>query len=464
MPDDLSKATGRKTWQVGTLTYTTGGLAMVFAWLLLGDFSWNLKERAVTPVAQLMLRAFEAPDFLVGLLVGSLPAALGMIIGPIVSVRSDRYRSMLGRRIPFILLPTPFIVISMVALGYTPMLADWVDVSLGESSPGIPTIGLSLFILFWTAFEISSTVANVIFGALINDVVPHALIGRFFGLFRAVGLIAAIIFNYSIIGHAESHFLAIFVGAALIYGISFALMCLKVREGNYPPPPPSVSTGKALAPIANYFRECYSLSFYRWLFAAATLGMLASAPINSFSVFYAKSLDMEMAAYGKCLALTYAISLVLSYPLGSLADRFHPLRLGLGISIAYAITMSWAAIAVDSIDSFSVFFIIHGVATGAYFTATASLGQRLYPQMKFAQFASAWGITFGIGFVVTTPLIGIILDLTGHQYRLTFLASGGIAALSVFLFIRVYRMFMKLGGDLHYVPPEPELPVSTSAS
>jgi hypothetical protein len=39
-------------------------------------------------------------------------------------------------------------------------------------------------------------IANAVFGGLINDVVPPALIGRFFGLFRAVSLLAGIIFNF----------------------------------------------------------------------------------------------------------------------------------------------------------------------------------------------------------------------------------------------------------------------------
>jgi hypothetical protein len=43
-----------KTWAVGTLTYTAGGLAVLFLWLLFGDFAWNIKQRAVDPVAQLL--------------------------------------------------------------------------------------------------------------------------------------------------------------------------------------------------------------------------------------------------------------------------------------------------------------------------------------------------------------------------------------------------------------------------
>ncbi len=52
---------------------------------------------------------------------------------------------------------------------------------------------------------------------------------------------------------------------------------------------------------------------------------------------YATSLGMSMDAYGKCLALTFLISLILAYPLGWLADVFHPLRMCIASLIGYAL-------------------------------------------------------------------------------------------------------------------------------
>ncbi len=101
----------RRTWSVGTLTYTSAGLVVLFCWLLAGDYAWSMKERAVNPMAQVMLRSFTAPDWLVGLLVGSVPAAIGMILSPVISVRSDRHRGKWGRRIPFLLIPTPIVAL-----------------------------------------------------------------------------------------------------------------------------------------------------------------------------------------------------------------------------------------------------------------------------------------------------------------------------------------------------------------
>jgi len=235
-PETPCHRTG-KTWHVGTLVYSGAGLVVLFSWLLIGDFSWQARERAVTPVAQVLLKQFAVSDLLIGFLVGSMPSALGMFLSPVVGYRSDRLRSRWGRRIPFLLVTTPIAAGAMIALGFVPMGARWLDGALGASSPGLNACFLGLFALFWILFEVAAVVGNAIFGALINDVVPAAVIGRFFGLFRAISLIVGVVFNYFLLGKAEEHFLPIFAVMGAIYGVGFGLMCLKVKEGEYPPVP-----------------------------------------------------------------------------------------------------------------------------------------------------------------------------------------------------------------------------------
>lgn len=444
-----------RRWKVGTLTYTKGGLVVLFAWLLWGDFAWMIKERAAMPIAQLLLRQLQASDFFVGLAVGSVPAALAMVLGPIISVRSDRHRGRWGRRIPYLLVPTPFMVLGIVGLAFAPRLGVALDGWMGASSPGVHACRLIAFSFFWGLFEIFTTIANAVFNALIADVVPDVVAGRFFGMFRAIGLLSGIVFNLWGIGIAEQHMTAILIGVGLVYGIGFALMCLRVKEGEYPPAPviPPDRSLNWWQPLRNYARECFTNPHYVWIFVAMMLGGVAGAPINSFGIFFAKSLNMSMETYGRLLVLTFSISFALSFLIGWLADRFHPLRVGMAAIGTYGVMMLWGGWAATDATRFGIAFVAHGVLMGAFMTGSWSISQRLYPKAKFAQFYSAAGLVNGLSYVIVPPLIGAFLDATGHVYRYTFYASGVLGLLGVLAFFVSYRRFLALGGDAHYVPP-----------
>lgn len=447
----------RKTWGVGTLTYTSTGLVALFCWLLWGDFAASLKDRSVPAVVQLLLKKFEASDTIAGLLIGSLPAVIGLVFVPIVSYRSDRHRGRWGRRIPYLLVFTPIAALSMVGLAFSPRFGGWLDAALGSHSPGLNDAILIFFGLFWASFEFASIVlAGSLIGALINDVVPRAVLGRFFGLFRALSLIAGMVFNYWLLGKAETHYKWVFLAIGVLYGVGFTVMCLKVKEGDYPPAPPAQPgvAGGFFAAAAAYFRESFTKPYYLWVFAAINLTWMAFVPVNLFGVFFAKSVQMNMDTYGKIWAFTYLISLVMAYVLGSLADRFHPLRVGMVVLALYALATLWSGFFATNAHTFSIALIATGVLSGTWQTATASLPQRLFPQSSFAQYASAMGIVGGVCNVVLPPLVGRFLDLTHHVYRYTHLVSCGIATLALIVSLVLYRKFVTLGGPRSYVAPE----------
>ena len=89
-----------RQWRAGTLTYTFAGIVALFFLLLAGDFVWSLRERSVGVITQLLLKQHGASDFLVGLYLVALPGILGLLVGPVISYRSDRHRGRWGRRIP----------------------------------------------------------------------------------------------------------------------------------------------------------------------------------------------------------------------------------------------------------------------------------------------------------------------------------------------------------------------------
>ncbi|HEY8966605.1 MAG TPA: MFS transporter [Candidatus Methylacidiphilales bacterium] len=448
-----------RVWRAGTLRYTTGGLAVLFCWLLWGDFAWAMKDRAVPPVMQLLFKQYGASDFLAGLLFGSLPPVASLLLGPVVGFLSDRHRGPRGRRIPFLLASTPLIVLAVAGLALSPALGGALHRRLGSGAWSADACVLASLAFFWLLLDVGAVVTNSVYAALVNDVVPREVLGRFYGLFRALGLVAAIVFNYWVFGKAEGGYAWIFLGVGGLYGFGFTAMCLKVREGAYPPPPPASGDGRpglrhALATTRGYFRKCFGNRYYWWLFGGTTLAGMATGPVNLFSVFFAKAVHLDLALYAKCLALTYCVSLVLAYPLGWLADRVHPLRLAIGVLVLYAAAALWGGLCARDARTFSLALLAHGVIAGIWNTTTASLNQRLLPKGDFAQYSSAFVVVNSLAWIGLAPAAGFLLDRLGHDYRCTFwmglaLALAGLAACLV-----LHRKFMALGGPEGYRAPE----------
>lgn len=170
----------KKIYRAGTLTYTFGGIAALFAVLLWGDFAWSMKERAVQSIAALTVKSFGISDFAYGLLIISFPSFTNIILGPIISYKSDRYRGRLGRRIPFLIFTTPFVVTGVIGMGFSPMLGKWLQQMIGVENISYHTSALIAFGVFWVLLDFGTTLTNGIFTALMNDVVPRRFLGRFF--------------------------------------------------------------------------------------------------------------------------------------------------------------------------------------------------------------------------------------------------------------------------------------------
>jgi MFS family permease len=447
-----------RTWTVGTLVYSTSGVVALFAWLVLGDFAWWTRDRSVTPMAQWYLTQLQVPNLVFALLINSLPAVIQLLITPVISVRSDNYRSRWGRRIPFLLVTTLVATLGMLGLALTPVFSTGLHRLFGGGPDDLRVISIVCFTLSWVVFEVAALASKPIFDGLINDVVPRPLLGRFFGLFRAVGLLDGMIFNYWILGLVPTHFAVIMLSAGMIYGTAFTWVCLRVKEGDYPAPPPAPvrpSLSGNLSAIRRYCRESFTHPYYLSIFVLIMAAGVSFMPFNAFSLPYAHHVGLDMDRYGKAIALVFLISFSLAYPLGWLADRFHPLRMAivvLGCFIALAI---WASLHARTPETFLTALILHGVVSGSYYTAAASsLQQQLFPREKFAQFASAALIFDAIARMFSLPLVGLIIDRTGRAYHFVFVVATvlGVCALGAALF--VHAQFRKFGGPSNYVAPE----------
>ena len=476
----LSKHEG-KTWQVNGLVYTAGGLVMLFVLMLTGDFAWAFKDRSVGMITKVLFKQYGASDFVNGLLIVSLPSCLGLIVSPIVSYKSDRHRGKYGRRIPYLMKTTPLAVFAMLGLAFSPMLGQ----SISLLGVDVKLATLCMLGVFWMIFELAMIIAGAVFNAFANDVVPAEMLGRFFGLFRIVSLAAGVIFSRWLLGWCGTHSMWLFLGVAVLYGLGMALLCFKIKEGTYPPPPeekPGQSKYAALIAAKTYFRECFGQKYYLLVFVTLLLLPLGAMPYNTYCVFYATDLGLTLGDYGRYMAYSFVISAILAFPAGAMADKFHPLRVCIcltGLSLVIMtlcglfITgsrMEWAANHVIALMNacgghvtyehltvqrlaFGTAEIACSVTNGLYATASASLAMRLMPRDRFAQFSSAAGLLSTLVHVFAVPAVGGVLDMTGNNYLYLVWMGAGANLVAVFVGIVLYVRFVQLGGPKNYVPP-----------
>lgn len=428
------------TKTAGTLIYTGWGLLTLVFWLLFGEFAIAMRERTSAPSAIELLRQYHASDTLVSLLVAALPAVISLVIGPIISYRSDRYRGRRGRRIPFLLWQTPLTALFMIGLGLSPMLGAAVSTMLGAASPGLDACVLGVFALFWALFEAMAIMTLSIYSGLVNDVVPRGMLGRFYSGVRVVSLGAGILFNSYLFKLTEAHLMEIFVGIGILFGVGTTLMCLKVKEGSYPPPPADAVAPGFNAAARRYFAECFSQPYYVLIFAALMFSWIAPTPFTTFSQLYAGQLGISKAELGNLLAVSYAISMVVAFGVGAAVDRYSALAVTTAAMSGYFASSLLGYFLVETGEHhFHFAYVCHVVISGAYYTAVSSLAMRLFPKERFMQFASAGQLVSQSAAAILSVVQGPILDYSGHNYKLTLLFGASFALISVVLLLKVRR-------------------------
>ncbi len=407
-------------WQAGTLRYGTWGLCVLVGWLLVGALGIAVRERWAGPIGLVVLRDHGASDTAVAMLLSVVPALISLLVVPVVGMWSDRSRSRWGRRRPFLLATAPLAAAAMLCVALAPSFAAGLHALLGAWSPGQHTLELGLFCLFWTVFDAAAMTTMALFAGLVADVIPFGLAGRFYAAVRVVGLGVAIGFNMTLFALSEAWLAEILVAIALIFGLTIPLMCLMVREGDYPPPAAHDDAGGGrLALARTQLLQCCAERRYLWIFGAFMLAAVTFVPFNTFSLHYALDLGLSKAELGELTAIAYAVSIASAFVIGWLVDRRGAVRVATAMMALYCAIALGGWLLVDGAASFRPFYVAHVICSGAYFTAAAAMPLALFPRGEFVRYNASKDILVAFGNILVASCIGPLLDYSGHDYRLT---------------------------------------------
>lgn len=414
-----TKTPADSRYSVGTLRYTRGTLFQVFAWLLWGDFCFMLMETVVPAIMPLKLRHLDSPNWVIALIMSTLPGMLNMTVCPWVSFKSDRYRSRMGRRIPFILWTLPFLSAFLILLGFSSQIGSMIHSLLPlRYTPSPSVVTITCIGVFVVGFQFFNMFVNSVFWYLFNDVVPAAFMGRFLGLFRIVVGIQTALFNFFVFRYAESHMTEIFLGASIVYAVGFGLMCLMVKEGQYPPPEQTID-GKSglISEFKTYATECYSQRYYWNLFLYTTC-VAVSTTIGVFGIFFNQSIGLDLEKIGIIAGIAGVVNVILTYPAGVLADRYHPLRLlfwSQRINLCLLpLGLLWLFVDFKPQIVFYIAMVISLLTLPIAVTNDAvsiPLYMRILPHDRYGQFSSAQALIRSLGTIIGGLLAGVFMDI-----------------------------------------------------
>ncbi len=417
----------RSRFDVGTLRYSAVGLVTVITWLLVGELGMAMRDRAVMPASLEMLRRYGASDHLVSVLLSGIPAALALLMTPLIGGASDRYRSRWGRRRPFLFALAPVGGLALLGVAASQRLGAW-SAALAGAGADPHSHALTVFAVCWTIFAGVMLCVQALYTGLVNDVLPREWLGRFFGLYRVVSLSIGIAFYLWLFPALDRHLFAIVGVIAVLYAGMIMLMCAMVREGAYPAPAPRA--GASLTRARASFADAFTLPQAGWIFGALIVGGIAFGPFNTFSQYYAESLGVSKTELGELSSMAYGVSIVLALIIGSMVDRYGAVTMSLAIMALYTAGIGAGYLLLHDAGTFRPVYLLHVVLSGAYFTAAASLPMALLPRLDFLRFCAIKDLLGSFLGISLSLAQGAVLDRAGHDYRLTllFAACAGMVA------------------------------------
>jgi MFS family permease len=364
-------------------------------------FSSNIQD---PPLMTFKVRqlAPDLPNTALGFL-GFLGLLVAMVVQPIVGVFSDRARTRLGRRLPFLIGGAVLIAASLFLLAAAPTL--W-----------LLLVGVILI-------QFSSNILQGPWQALIPDLVPESQRGQASSLKAVMDIIALVVGGMvagKILGSGGIERWgdnAVFVAAAaptVVFFVFIVFTAIWAREkGDLTSAPVEVKTvGEALKGAFHVnFREN---RVFGWWFANRILFWGAFIAINSFLINYMMDVIKMSEAdaqsfYGNLKMILGGALILLALISGWLSDKFgrKPVMLIAGlVSFAGAFIL----LLVRTTTLITIAGAIVGMGIGTFLSASWALATDIVPREEAARYLGIANIATCIGSGLARLLGGVLID------------------------------------------------------
>ena len=446
-----------KTYSIGTLTYTMPRLLFVSFWVLGALLSLNLLAYKMVPTLMpILFDQHHVSASTMAILTSSIPSIINVFVCPFISTLSDKTRTRWGRRIPYLAVSTPFVVGIMILIAYEPDIAAFIQrVCLPET--GLNQIGTWVLAVLVIVFQLAYLIPGSVVYYVYADVIPKQFIGRFMAASSFLGTGVTFVFNYFVLAPAVDNPKIWFPIIGGLYFFSYLMLCLFVKEGEYPPVDDNINRQDKLIKrikehVALYFRECYSFRIYIMLFITTGVTQASTLCRGMFNLLFAtKDLGMTPKEFGNTMAIGAVIAAVIVLPMGRIMDKLHPIYIFMVSGFVIIAMNLWGYFFVTDAASFTVVGVAIVVIYAIQSLASGPLLLYLVPREQYGQFASANSLINCSIMFFASMLGGYCTDLFG--YRMIFIWDFLLTILATVTLFVVYADWKRAGGKENYVAP-----------
>ena len=408
-----------------------------FAFLSICAF-WQMYDNLVPKI---LTETFGIGESISGIIMAA-DNVLALFLLPLFGGLSDKCRSPLGRRRPFILFGTLAAVILMMAL---PILTD----SFHAAPAGWKTlcfvIGLGLLLVAMGTYRSPAV-------ALMPDVTPKPLRSKANAIINLMGAIGGILyliittFLYKTGGDVYVSYLPLFiiVGGIMLAALAVIMFCVnepklaaeqKAYEEAHPEDNLTEVTESGEALPADVKK---SLGF---LLASIALWFIGYNGVTTwFSVYAAESWNMSLGQANTCLTIATAGAIVSYIPVGSVASKIgrrKTIRFGtLLLSASFFVAFLYTMISNQFSPILYVLFILVGIAWASINVNSLPMVVEMCKGSEVGKFTGLY-YTFSMSAQIATPIIaGWLLENVDYKTLFPYAAIFVFASFITMTFVK----------------------------
>ncbi len=434
----------KKTFLIGF-----GFLGIMVIWQLYNAFV-PLFLQAGRPgfTSSLTVRGFGLSATMTGAIMG-IDNLAAIFILPLIGYWSDRIKTPIGRRYPFIITAAPLAAVAFILM---PLAASWIEPELNGQISGNGA-AFVLFMIGTSVVLLAMAVMRTPVISLMPDLIPSPLRSKANGVINFMGGVGFIIGAFGLALLFDINSLFPFIGGALILLLAVLLLFTTIKE----PDPTSLAKEEvhqeseeeqaveALKEVSVIPRE-YRRSLFA-LLTAIFLLFVAYEGIGTFFTSYAvNELGVSEGFAPTLFGLAGVTFILFSIPAGYIGERFGRRRTILVGIVFFGLDMALGFFATTSLQMGIVLALSgFGWALINVNTLPMVIDTSADPRL-LGTYTGLYYLASQIGAAFAPLMMGSVIDLFGSNFRTIFLSG------PAFFLLGLLAMILVTSGEAQPIP------------